>query len=165
MENEFTPKDSLAALQATIANYDSKAATLLTAVGVIFGFSLFSVGEIMGKTGPAKTAILIIGSIYIAVFLACITVLSLVVFPRRRNKKEDGDKVEYPLYSGDLFNHLKKGDLKTFLNQGVSEEAILDQIKVCARIARTKETLLRVFGVLVICFSALLGSLLLCLFL
>ena len=36
--NKF--KDGLSSIQNTIANYDNKAGVLLTAVGIVFGFSL-----------------------------------------------------------------------------------------------------------------------------
>ena len=50
MKDDYSPKDTLESLLVTITNYDSKAGTLLTAVGVTFGFSLFSIGEIINKT-------------------------------------------------------------------------------------------------------------------
>ena len=164
MKDDYSPKDTLESLLVTITNYDSKAGTLLTAVGVTFGFSLFSIGEIINKTGPIKTAIYVLGILYIVSFLSCIITLSLIVFPRRRTRKEDEYKIEYPLDLGDLFRHLKDGDLDDFLSKGYDKEAIVDQIKVCTRITITKETLLRIFAVLIIVFSAFLVSLLVCLF-
>ena len=164
MKDDYSPKDTLESLLVTINNYDSKAGTLLTAVGITFGFSLFSIGEIINKEGPIKTVIYILGVFYIVSFLSCIIVLSLIVFPRGRTRKENNNKIEYPLYLRDLFQHLKSGDLDDFLNKGYSKEAIVDQIKTCARIAKTKETLLRIFTILIIAFSAFLVSLLVCLF-
>ena len=164
MKDDYSLKDTLESLLVTITNYDSKAGTLLTAVGVTFGFSLFSIGEIINKTGPIKTAIYVLGILYIVSFLSCIITLSLIVFPRRRTRKEDENKIEYPLYLGDLFRHLKDGDLDDFLSKCFDKEAIVDQIKVCTRITRMKETLLRIFAVLIIVFSAFLVSLLVCLF-
>ena len=164
MKDDYSLKDTLESLLVTITNYDSKAGTLLTAVGVTFGFSLFSIGEIINKTGPIKTAIYVIGVLYIVSFLSCIITLSLIVFPRGRTKKERKNKIEYPLYLGDLFRHLKDGDLNVFLDKGYNKEAILDQIKVCTRIAIVKEMLLRVFAILIIVFSTFLVSLLVCLF-
>ena len=42
MEENNKYQESLSAVQNTIANYDNKASALLTAVGIVFGFSLFS---------------------------------------------------------------------------------------------------------------------------
>lgn len=165
MKDNGCEKESLESLITTISNYDNKAGTLLAAVGVTFGFSLFSIGEVLAKTGTIRVVINVLGILYFITFVGCILSLALVVFPRRRTKKEKENKVEYQLYLGDLYQHLKARDLEAFLNSGISKDAVIDQIKVCSRIARTKETLLRIFSVLIVVFSLLLVSILVCLFL
>lgn len=163
-DNKF--KESLSAIQSTIANYDNKAGVLLTAVGIVFGFSLFSIQEFSNKTDVVKVFCYIFGILlYLLTFVTSLILLVLIVFPRGRNKKEEKNKIEYPLYSDDLYNHVKSGDVDSFVKNGNSDNAILDQIKVCSRIARTKEILLKTAVVSIIAFTVCLVTLVVCLIL
>lgn len=156
-------KESLFAIQSTIANYDNKAGVLLTAVGIVFGFSLFSIQELSNKTNVAKVFCYIFGTLYLLAFVTSLILLVLIVFPRGRNKKEEKNKIEYPFYSNDLYNHVKKGDVESFIKDGNSDNAVLDQIKVCSRIAHTKEFLLKAAVVSIIIFTVCLVALVVCL--
>lgn len=161
-ENKF--KESLTAVNGTIANYDNKAGVLLTAVGIVFGFSLFSVQELSNKQDAVKVCSYIFGILYLVAFVTSIILLVLIVFPRRRNKKEKENKIDYPLYTEDLYEHLNKGDIDTFVKDGYKDDAILDQIKTCTRIAHTKEKLLRAAVGFIIAFAVCLVALVVCLF-
>lgn len=156
-------EQSLLAVQNTIANYDNKAGVLLTAVGIVFGFSLFSIQELSKKPDIVKVFCYIFGILYLLAFVTSLILLVLIVFPRGRNKKEEKNKIEYPLYSNDLYNHVKKGDLESFIKDGNSDNAVLDQIKACSRIARTKEILLKVAVISIITFTICLVALVICL--
>ena len=156
-------KESLSAIQGTIANYDNKAGVLLTAVGIVFGFSLFSIQELSNKTDVVKIFCYIFGILYLLAFVASLILLVLIVFPRGRNKKEKENKTEYPLYSEDLYNHVKNGDVDSFIKEGNTDSAVLDQIKVCSRIAHTKEALLKTAVISIIVFTACLVVLVVCL--
>ncbi len=153
-ENRY--KDSLDAVNNTISSYDNKASVLLTAVGVVFGFSMFSTQELASKSGAVKTLVIIVGSLYLLSFLATIVLLVMIVFPRGRNKKERTKQIDYHLYPEDLFKQTQKGELEGFLSKEDGNEAVIDQIKVCARIAHAKEVLLRFATVSIIVFSVLL---------
>ena len=157
-------KESLSAVNGTIANYDNKAGVLLTAVGIVFGFSLFSVQELSSKQDVAKVCSYIFGILYLLAFVISIILLVLIVFPRRRNKKEKENKKAYPLYTEDLYEHLNKGDINTFVKDGYKDDTVLDQIKVCTRIAHTKEKLLRAAVGFIIVFAICLIALVVCLF-
>ena len=157
-------QESLSAVQSTIANYDNKASALLTAVGIVFGFSLFSVQELSNKTDTVKVFCYIFGILYLLAFVTSLILLVLIVFPRRRNKKEKENKIDYPLYNEDLYEHLNKGDIDTFVKDGYKDDATLDQIKVCSRICHTKETLLRAAVISIIVFTVCLVALVVCLF-
>ena len=161
-ENKY--KESLSAVNGTIANYDNKAGVLLTAVGIVFGFSLFSVQELSSKQDAVKVCSYIFGILYLVAFVTSIILLVLIVFPRRRNQKEKENKIDYPLYTEDLYEHLNKGDIDTFVKDGYKDDAILDQIKVCTRIAHTKERLLRAAAGFIIAFAVCLVALVVCLF-
>lgn len=156
-------KESLSAIQGTIANYDNKAGVLLTAVGIVFGFSLFSIEELSKKTDVIKVLCYIFGALYLLAFVASLILLVLIVFPRGRNKKEKENKTEYQLYSEDLYNHVKNGDVESFVKDGDSDSAVLEQIRVCSRIAHTKEILLKASVVSIISFTICLVTLVICL--
>ena len=156
---------SLSSLHNTISNCDNKAGVLLTAVGIVFGFSLFSVRELSEKTGLVKTLSYIFGLLYILFFVISLILLVLIVIPRRRNKKESENKIEYPFYSEDLYNHSEKEDLIEFIRNGSNEKSLVDQIKICCRISHEKETLLRYSVFSIILFSLFLVALIVCLFL
>ena len=160
-ENKF--KESLSAIQNTIANYDNKAGVLLTAVGIVFGFSLFSIQELSNKTDVTKFLCYIFGILYLLAFAASLIFLVLIVFPRGRNKKEKENKIDYPFYSEDLYNHVIKGDIDSFIKEGNTDSATLDQIKVCSRIVHTKEALLKSAVASIITFAVCLVALVICL--
>lgn len=160
-DNNF--KESLSAIQGTIANYDNKAGVLLTAVGIVFGFSLFSIQELANKTDTVKVFCYIFGIFYLLAFVTSLILLVLIVFPRGRNKKEKENKTEYPLYSEDLYNHVKNGDIDSFIKEGNNDSAALDQIKVCSRIAHTKEVLLKAAVISIVAFTVCLVALVVCL--
>lgn len=156
-------KESLSAIQGTIANYDNKAGVLLTAVGIVFGFSLFSIQELVNKTDIIKTLCYIFGILYLLAFVTSLILLVLIVFPRGRNKKEKENKTEYSLYSEDLYNHVNSGDIEFFIKDGNTDSAVIDQIKVCSRIAHTKEVLLRAAVISIVAFTVCLVALVVCL--
>lgn len=159
MEENNKYQESLSAVQSTIANYDNKASALLTAVGIVFGFSLFSVQELSNKTDIVKVFCYIFGILYLLAFVTSLILLVLIVFPRRRNKKEKENKIDYPLYNEDLYEHLNKGDIDTFVKDGYKDDGTLDQIKVCSRICHTKEVLLRAAVISIIVFTVCLIAL------
>lgn len=156
--------ESLNAVQTTIQNCDNKANSMLSAVGIIFGLSLFSVSEIIAKSCPIKLFILILGGIYLSVFIIIISLLVLIVFPRRRNKIETTRCIEYSRYSEDLYKHIDDKKLNEFVEKDINLEAVIDQIKNCARIAHLKENLLRIVTCFIIVFAILLVSILVLLF-
>lgn len=160
-ENKY--RESLVAVNATIANCDNKASALLTAVGIVFGFSLFSVQELSNKQDVVKILSYIFGALYLIAFVISIILLVLIVFPRRRKKKEEGNKIDYPLYSEDLYEHLTKGDIDSFVEDGYKNDVLLEQIKVCTRIAHTKENMLRVAVGFIVAFTISLVALVVCL--
>lgn len=164
MEKGRNVKDSLIATLTTIQNCDNKAGSLLTAVGIVFGFSMFSVDELKAKSGATLISIYVLGSLYLIVFLVTIISLIMIVFPRRRNREEKNRKIEYQLYSEDLFFHLKKGDIESFIDKNMDNSAVLDQIKNCSRIAHVKENLLRASVFSIILFALLLAGLVVCMF-
>lgn len=161
VENKY--KESLSAVNDTIDSYDNKAGVLLTAVGIVFGFSLFSIQELSSKQDAVKVCSYIFGILYLIAFVTSIILLVLIVFPRRRNKKEKENKIDYPLYNEDLYAHLNKGDIDTFVKDGYKDDTLLDQIKVCTRIAHTKEKLLRAAVAFIIAFAVCLVALVVCL--
>ena len=156
-------EQSLSAVQNTIANYDNKAGVLLTAVGIVFGFSLFSIQEFSNKTDVDKVFCYIFGILYLLAFVTSLILLVLIVFPRGRNKKEEKNKTEYSLYSEDLYNHVKNDNVDSFIKDGNSDSAALDQIIVCSRIAHTKEALLKAAVISIIAFTVCLVALVVCL--
>ena len=156
---------SLTASLSTISNCDNKATSLLTAVGIVFGFSMFSTQELLNKCGIIKLLIIIFGIGYLSVFIATIVLLVLIIFPRRRTMKQRKNAIDYACYPEDLYKHYKANDLEAFLDSNSdNEKAILDQIRNCSRIAHIKETLLRIVAFLIIAFACLLVSLIVCLF-
>ena len=160
-DNKF--KESLSSVQSTIANYDNKAGVLLTAVGIVFGFSLFSIQELDNKSDTVKVFCYIFGILYLLAFVTSLILLVLIVFPRGRKKKEKENKIEYPLYSEDLYNHVKNGDIESFIKDGNADSAVLDQIQVCSRIVHTKEILLKAAVISIVAFTVCLVALVVCL--
>lgn len=160
-ENKY--RESLVAVNDTIANCDNKASALLAAVGIVFGFSLFSVQELSNKQDVVKTLSYIFGILYLIAFVISIILLVSIVFPRRRKKKERIKGIGYPLYSEGLYEHILKGDIDSFVEGGYKNDALLEQIKICVRIAHIKENLLRVAVWFIASFTISLVALVVCL--
>lgn len=159
-------KEILEAIQNTTSNYDNKAASLLTAIGIIFGFSLFSLGELSGKGGVIRTLIIVVGSLYLLTFVFSISILILIIFPRRKRiQYKNQPSYYYNYYNEDIYKKINSDDFSAFISKDASNDMIEDQIKQCSRIAHIKETLLRVSVVSIIFLSILLVSLVVLLFL
>ena len=82
---------------------------------------------------------------------------------QEKENKEKENKTEYPLYSEDLYNHVKNGGVDSFIKEGNNDSAVLDQIKVCSRISHTKEVLLKAAVISIISFTICLVALVICL--
>lgn len=157
-------KEILFSLHQTISNYDNKAIALLSAVGIVFGFSMFSLNELINRCGVIKVLTMIVGSSYLLCFVVTIALLVLIIFPRRRNREEKKRAKEYKFYSEDLYKHLKIGDICDFTSCDGEEDALVDQIMNCTRITHIKETLLRIGTIFIIIFASLLILLIMLLF-
>ena len=155
-DNKKEMNEVLTALSATISKCDAKAGALLSAVGIVFGFSMFSVNGIDSKDDAVKVWIYIIGSLYLLAFMMTIAFLTMTIFPRRRTSREKAKAIDHNRYHEDLYLHLKSGDLGEFAKKEPSEEAIVGQIENCTRIAHTKENFLRASSILIAVFSILL---------
>lgn len=160
MESFESYEKRLESINNTILNYDNKANALLTALGIVFGFSLFSLQEISQKTGILKIFTLIFFAIYLISFFISLLFLILIIYPRGRNKTEKEKKKECALYYKDIYLHKDSEDFKNFLKCSTNEEGVLEQIRICARIAHTKEQLLIysvvsiiIFALSLVCFA------------
>lgn len=154
----------LDSVQTTISNCDNKAMLFLTAIGLVFGLSSFSTDSLYNKQDSLKIAIIIIGLLYLLTFICSVVLLILVVYPRGKNKKESKNKKYYQCYSEDLYYHLKNGSIDNFANSELCEDAIIDQIKVCTRIAHLKQTLLKISSLFLIAFISFLIALIIIIF-
>lgn len=154
-------KSILDSIQHTIENCDNKASHLLTAVGIIFGFSIFSIEQIVTKQGIVRIAIGYVGALYLLTFLGSITLLVLVVYPR--NKKRKDSSLDYNRHSEDLFVRLDDPNLESFIDTE-NTNAIIDQIKECTKIAHIKTILLKIASIIIVVFGLLLVSLVVLLF-
>ena len=99
MDDFENSKKCLDAAVATISNCDNKANSFLMAVGIVFGFSMFSIQELLVKSSVIKTLIIIFGTLYLFCFFSTIVLLISIVFPRLRNKKERKRQVDCQYYS------------------------------------------------------------------
>lgn len=162
-DNLINAEKSLVAVNDSIRNCDAKAGVLLTAVGIVFGFSLFSIDAITKSEGPRRFFALLLGGAYLLSFAVSLILLVLIVIPRGRNKREQLHKKDFPLYVDDIYEHASKGDLKEFVSGTVDEESLVEQIKVCSRIGRKKESYLIVASFTIIAFVVSLVSLVVCL--
>lgn len=153
MENK---EKVLGAIQQTILNCDNKASSLITALGIVFGFSLFSIDEISKVSDLQQILAYIFGSLYLALFISTLIVLIFVVYPR--GKKEKEKRFDYKFYSEDLYGRMSDDDFETFIC-AQNEDALLDQIKECVKIAHTKTKLLRISSFLLVGFIVLLVAL------
>lgn len=149
-------KESLDAIQNAICSFDSKSTSLLTAVGIIFSFSLFSIDNIITKDHSRIFWIFI--ALYLFFFLVSIFSLVLVIFPRGRNRKERKTIKYSKFYQRDIYILSKKENFSQFLKSEASDDVLVDQIRICARISNIKRILL-----IVSIFSIVLMCLFLCL--
>lgn len=154
--------ETLDSIQDTIKNSDNKAASLMTAAGIIFGLSAFSINELQNKTNCVQnTLIYIFGTLYVICFIVLIFFLVLIVLPRRKNKVEKQNKaLFYKNYSEDVKEVIKDKGLSELIYKETQLDILEDQIKKCARISHKKETLLRlsvwVLLFLIVCLATLL---------
>ena len=59
--------------------------------------------------------------------------------------------------------HSKNDDLESFAVEDIKVEAVVDQVKICTRIAHTKEFLLKAAVISIIAFTICLVALVICL--
>ena len=152
----------LEAVQGTIRNSDIKASSLLSAVGIIFGLSAFTISELQGKENNIQQLLIyIFGALYVVIFFVLITLLVLIVLPRRKNKKQFlNTELAYKYYGEDIYKAIVSNELNNLLTKSISKETVVDQIKICTKISHTKENLLIASVGLTICFAFCLCSLL-----
>lgn len=131
-------KNSLDSIQSSIASFDNKATSLLTAVGIIFSFSLLSLDTLEGK--ELFVWFYISAGLYLLSFLVSIVCLILVIVPRGKSKKEK--EIKCNLYQRDIYESLGDKDFKDFIEKEPTNEVMLSQVKSCVRIARLKEIFL-----------------------
>lgn len=146
--------ESLSALYGTISSFDNKASSLLTATGVIFAFSTFSIDNLLKTSGYTilNVFMYIFGGLYIALFVATIIVLSSIIFPRTR-KKSEIDGLIFNRYYLDIY--LNKNN-EEFLKAEPSEDVLISQIKINSRIAHNKHILLKVGTITITAMSVAL---------
>lgn len=145
--------DILIGLRNTISNFDTKATSLLTAVGIIFGLSTFSTIFINSNSEIINIMFLIFGLMYLALFLVIICLLVFIIFPRRKTAKEIKGNIIFNGYHNDIVSYMDSDLFDSFVKT-YDEKAVIDQIKICARIARRKESLLRTATLLIPFFAA-----------
>lgn len=153
--------ETLSSILGTIKNSDEKAASLLTAAGIIFGLSAFSLDMLTGKTNDVqKVFINIFGCAYIVCFIALIALLVLVIFPRRKSINDSKKTaLYYKNYGEDVQRAINQNSLKTLLYTEPSLEVIEDQIVRCSKISRWKENFLRVSVWVLVALTVLLSAL------
>ena len=139
----------LNAIQNHIRLQDTKAEGLLTAIGIIFSFSLFSIDAIINKSSNIKILIYIFGALYLLSFLISIILLIVSLFPMRR--KEDKELL-FPLYAIDIYKMSTKDDFEKQIIKEINENVLLSQIKACSKISYIKENCVR-FSVFTIAAS------------
>ena len=144
-------RDILDSVQHTIVNCDTKAAYLIAAIGIVFGFSIFSIDSILKTCGVIRILVYVFGSLYLLTFLTTLTLLVLVIIPR--DKKTKDKSLDYIYHSEDLYRHLDDEKFEIFIDCE-DKEALVDQIKECTRISHKKTILLRTASVVTIGFGA-----------
>lgn len=147
-------KNSLNSIQNSIASFDNKATSLLTAVGIIFSFSLLSLDTLEGK--ELSVWFYISAGLYLLSFLVSIVCLILVIVPRGKTKKEK--EIKYNLYQRDIYECLDNKDFNDFIKKEPTDEVILSQVKSCVKIAHIKEILLLIATIALICMAVTLAS-------
>ena len=129
----------LASIQQQILNSDSKSVGLLTALGIVFSFSLFTLDSLNMEKMFVKLTVVI----YLSSFLVTLFLLSFVLFPRRKKRKEKRHSPYFSRYYYDVYKKSKDGDFIGFIGSDLKGNEIEDQIRICSRIQFWKETLLR----------------------
>lgn len=140
----MNPEKILESLDRTIKNCDKKATSILAALGIVFGFSLFSAQPISNSTGNIRIALLVFACAYILLFSVSFLILIYIVFPRRMKNDKLAGIPDYPGYSEHVYEHVLKKDLGTFIKTPLDEQAIIQQISTCSKIAHKKEMLLKI---------------------
>lgn len=141
IENTNDLFEILDSIQNHIRLQDTKAAGLLTVIGIIFSFSMISIDTIFTKTNNARITIYIVGGIYLLFFLVSVVLLIISLFPMRRKENKD---FLYSKYAIDVYKMTKNENFKELIKKEISEEDILTQIKACSKIAFIKENCVRV---------------------
>ena len=133
----------LKSLYSSIAASDNKASITLTAVGIVFGISTLLVESVFKPTTlePVRVVLLIVGSLYLCAFVICSCMLIKTFWPKHRNKIERSNIIPFNQYYLDIFENRNNAD---FFTKEPPREAYLDQIKICSRIAKSKDTTLRI---------------------
>ncbi len=144
----------LDSIYSSIKNSDQKASSMLTAVGVIFAFSIFPINNLQQKNEKIRTVIIVFAIIYFMLFILLIGILLCAIYPRRKNRIDD--KYLYNMYSEDVYKAVKNNCLEDLINKNASDDVVNDQIIQLSKIAHTKETLLRLSVYLSIIFSFVL---------
>lgn len=147
-------KKSLDSIQNSIASFDSKATSLLTAVGIIFSFSLLSLDTLDGK--ELSVWFYISAGLYLLSFLVSIVCLILVIVPRGKTKKEK--EIKCNLYQRDIYESLDNKDFNEFIKKEPTDEVTLSQVRSCVKIAHIKEILLLIATIALICMAVTLAS-------
>lgn len=145
-------RELLSNTQEQIRNCDNKASLLISAVGIVFGFSLFTFDLLKEKISQRNILVIIGGIIYLLSFLLTVVILIAVIYPRGRNKKEKEKIKESPLYFEDIYANKDNGDITNFLNKDDYKQSIIDQISICARIAHIKTLLVKIACFVIIFF-------------
>lgn len=150
---------SLEATSNSIAASDGKAASLLTALGIIFGLSAFSIETLRSQDNPIRFVLIcVFGSLYLTSFLGSMIMLILTVYPRRKPKAING-KMFYKNYSEDIYSSFQDGQERNLLESEAGEEVLMDQIRICSAITHRKESLLRFSSISTITFAVFLTCL------
>ena len=142
--NQEAAEDILSSIQKSIEISDNKAASLLTAIGIIFGLSAFSISELHSKSSNQAqfVCICVFGIAYLISFLVSITLLVSVIFPRRKHRKDRSSHF-YKRYSEDVYRSFQSKTAGEILGGPTPNEVLLLQIERCSQISHWKETLLR----------------------
>lgn len=134
--------DILNSVQEHIRLQDTKAVGLLTAIGIVFSFSLFSLDNILSiDSSYIKIIIYICGLIYLISFLISIVLLIVALFPMRKKKSNNRF---FPKYAIDVYKMTKSSNFSDKILRDINNDDILDQIKICSKIAFVKENCIRI---------------------
>lgn len=142
MEEDNNLKNVLDKIQDSIRNIDNKAASILTAIGIVFGLSTSLIEPMFRKTTMAITQTMsyITGGLYLASSSLCILFLVLTIYPRHKSKKFD----RKTFYSEYYIDAHKYSDDYSFLSAPPTTEQMHDQIKTCSEIAYKKNCYIKI---------------------